>query len=349
MKNLDLLRAVAVLCVFTSHLIGTLGPYSPGSLGRFGVIIFFVHTTFVLMGSLDRIEKSGLTNKWCLSAAFYVRRFFRIYPLALFIILLTPVFHIPIVPLDAYHWPGTKAFLSNLALSENLTNSPDVLGPLWSLPLEVQMYVLLPLAYFAVRRGKYGSIPLWILSVVLALTTDGISVRYSVFTFAPCFTSGIVAYDLMRMPGRKMPAWTFPLAIPAIIIAFGPMDDIALSMDGKRPRAWALSLVLGLVIARVQDGALPAVRPVAHWIAEHSYGIYLSHVVIFWFALNIMKSSQPWLRSLTLAAGSVGVPVLLYRFIEKPLIAAGARLASLIRFPRGFVHPVVRIADGANR
>jgi peptidoglycan/LPS O-acetylase OafA/YrhL len=333
MKNLDLLRAVAVLCVFSHHLVESLGLYNPGSLGRFGVIIFFVHTSLVLMGSLDRLEKSGLTNKWRLSGAFYIRRLFRIYPLAMFIVLLTPLFHIPVRPLDTYHWVGTRAFLSNLALTENLTYSPDVLGPLWSLPLEVQMYCMLPLAYFVVRKGKYRSLALWILSLVLALTIPRISGRFSVFSFAPCFTSGIVAYDLMRHSGRRMPAWTFPIAILAILIAFGPLDNIGLSLHGKLPRAWGLSLALALVISRVQDGALLAIRPAAHWIAEHSYGIYLSHIVIFWLALNVMKFSNPWLKFLIIAAGSVGVPALLYAFIEKPFITVGVRIAKLMRPP----------------
>ena len=338
MKNLDLLRAVAVLCVFSAHLLNSLGLCNPGSLGRFGVIIFFVHTSLVLMGSLDRLEKTGLTNKWRLSGAFYIRRFFRIYPLAVFTVLLTRLLSIPTGPFSTYQWVGTRAFLSNLALTQNLTYDPDVLGPLWSLPLEVQMYVMLPLAYLIVRKGKYRSLALWIISVALALTLPRISARLNVFSFAPCFSSGIVAYDLMRNSRRKMPAWTFPLAILAILIAFGPLDNISLSLPGKLPRAWCLSLMSGLVIAGVRDGALVYAQPLAHWIAEHSYGIYLSHMVIFWLALDVVKFRNPWLRCLILVAGSAGVPVLLYRIIENPLVAVGAGIARL--FTPAYVVPL---------
>jgi peptidoglycan/LPS O-acetylase OafA/YrhL len=347
MKNLDLLRTVAVLCVFSSHLIGTIGPHQVGSLGRFGVITFFVHTSLVLMGSLERLEKSGLRDPWRLSAAFYIRRLFRIYPLAVFVILLIPVFHIPRVPLEMYHWVGAKAFLSNLSLSENMTHSPDILGPLWSLPLEVQMYCMLPLTYFVIRKGEYRGPGLWMLFLILALATYGISPRLNVFTYAPCFVSGIVAYDLARAPGWKMPAWTFPVALLALIIAFGPLDDVGLTIDGKLPRAWGVSLVSALVIARTRDGALPAVQPVAHWIAEHSFGIYLSHVIVFWVAFNVMKSSPSWLKFLMIACGSVGVPILLYRYIEKPFIGVGTRVANLI-YPSHSKIPV-EDPDASNR
>ena len=94
-----------------------------------------------------------------------------------------------------------------------------------------------------------------------------------------------------------------------------------------------LSLVLAIVISSVQDGALVAIQPMAHWIAEYSYGIYLSHMIVFWLALDVMKLSNPWLKFLILVTGSAGVPVLLYRFIEKPLITAGVRIANLMRPP----------------
>ena len=42
--------------------------------------------------------------------------------------------------------------ISNLALTTNLTLSPLVLDPLWSLPWEVQMYAVLPALYLFFRR-----------------------------------------------------------------------------------------------------------------------------------------------------------------------------------------------------
>jgi peptidoglycan/LPS O-acetylase OafA/YrhL len=115
--NLDLLRSIAVLCVFFSHLFGSLGRGQIGDLGQFGVILFFVHTSFVLMGSLGRLDQHA-ESKRRLMIRFWVRRIFRIYPLAILFILLAIAFRIPIAPGFQYHWAGLKPLLSNLVNPE---------------------------------------------------------------------------------------------------------------------------------------------------------------------------------------------------------------------------------------
>src|SRR5580698_5370161 len=94
-RNLDMLRAIAVLCVFFAHLclIALEFGYLPvpthveiwkillTQLGRVGVLFFFVHTALVLMLSLDRTQPVGLIVN------FYIRRIFRVYPLCIVCIL----------------------------------------------------------------------------------------------------------------------------------------------------------------------------------------------------------------------------------------------------------------------
>jgi len=328
-RNLDLLRALAVLCVFAAHLTDSLGFVNPGSLGRFGVVLFFVHTSFVLMYSLKRLDHSDKVNStWHLCAVFFIRRFFRIYPLAIFVVLLTLTFRIPINPLDVWYWVGSKALLANIALVQNVTYSANVLAVLWSLPLEVQMYLMLPFAYLFLRKRPYASIGLWVVSLLLAFASYHASTRLSVFLFGPCFTSGLIAFDLIERIPRKLPSWFFLPALIAIVLAFRPLDNVPLNLSGKLPLAWGLSLLVGLLIAGCQDGQWRGIHSVAHWVAEHSYSIYLSHSPIFWLCLNVMRNS-PWVvKLLLLAVLSVFVPMVLYRFIEKPLMDKGAQLAS---------------------
>jgi peptidoglycan/LPS O-acetylase OafA/YrhL len=325
--NLDLLRAVAVLCVFVSHLLDVFGIPSFGSLGRVGVIIFFVHTSFVLMGSLERLQRDARSH-WQLVAGFWCRRFFRIYPLSILFVVLIAMFRIPADPGGVYEWIGLRAFLSNLALTQNLTYDTNILSVLWSLPLEVQMYVMLPALYLAVRgRRRYVSLGLWVASVALALVIPGISERLDVFRYGPCFTSGIVAYDLIRSKSWRwaLPAWVWPIGIAAAILLFGPHDNVHLGL--KMGRAWGVSLLLGALYANVREGSYGVMRPVLHWIAEHSYGIYLSHTIVMGFALYTLSGLPMWVRIIVLIVGSVGVPALLYVTIERPLILVGGHVA----------------------
>lgn len=67
------MRSVAVLCVVIAHGLTYLGlPAIAGWSGITGVCFFFVHTSLVLMFSLERDPEVG---------SFYLRRMFRIYPL----------------------------------------------------------------------------------------------------------------------------------------------------------------------------------------------------------------------------------------------------------------------------
>lgn len=77
-SNLDFLRSVAVLMVLIDHLCrhyhhDFVGPVAVVDVGYFGVLLFFVHTSLVLMRSMERSRLWGgalLTN-------FYVRRIFQ--------------------------------------------------------------------------------------------------------------------------------------------------------------------------------------------------------------------------------------------------------------------------------
>lgn len=93
--NLDLLRAIAVLLVLVQHLckrmyVDRIGWIATSSLGHFGVLLFFVHTSLVLMYSMDR---SGLTGPSLLKN-FYIRRIFRIYPLSILTVLVAFLLHL---------------------------------------------------------------------------------------------------------------------------------------------------------------------------------------------------------------------------------------------------------------
>ena len=195
-----MLRAFAVLCVLVDHTIvsQTGETLALWTLGRIGVLLFFVHTALVLMGSLER---SGDTPR-----QFYVRRACRIYPLAIASVLVAVWLALPrhVTPGDSAPLPvDGSTLLANLTLTQNLVGAGDVLGPLWSLPLEVQMYLVLPLCFVVAQRGVRPVLRLMGVAVALWLVqrTNGHLWRLNLLAFAPVFLLGVLAFAWLRAHG----------------------------------------------------------------------------------------------------------------------------------------------------
>src|SRR6185436_12026177 len=89
LNNLDVLRTIAVMCVFGAHVsyIWANGNVTAWQFGQLGVMTFFVHTSLVLMMSLERLYMRARGRE--VFRKFYALRVFRIYPLAIAWILVT--------------------------------------------------------------------------------------------------------------------------------------------------------------------------------------------------------------------------------------------------------------------
>ena len=227
--NLDFLRATAVIFVFIGHLtffrgITYLGPLKIYPMGYWGVFIFFVHTSLVLMLSLERQWSMGVQNN--LFRSFMIRRCFRIFPLSVFVVSFIALFHIPQQSIEHGYFVGASQTkwetLSNLLLIQNLTKSGSVLGPLWSLPYEMQMYLFLPLLFVLLRLSKnlWRFILFEILSVAVAIFSFSHSWIPDFVLYVPCFLPGVLAYLLMRRGRAKLPSFLWPVTIFALTILF---------------------------------------------------------------------------------------------------------------------------------
>src|SRR5581483_4503827 len=153
--NLDFLRSVAVLLVLVDHLFMAAGLAEQHpwvwDLGHLGVLLFFVHTSLVLMMSLERSQgKSGER----LFKDFYIRRAFRIYPLSMACVVLMCAFGVPQTLGVAPAHRSVAQVVSSFFLVQNLAGQRSVISPMWSLPLEIQMYLALPFLFVFARRNN---------------------------------------------------------------------------------------------------------------------------------------------------------------------------------------------------
>jgi peptidoglycan/LPS O-acetylase OafA/YrhL len=328
-SNLDFLRGFAVLLVVFAHLgeffdFHRFGPWLLGGFaGTLGVMIFFVHTSCVLMMSLER---QYAANRRKLFASFMIRRCFRIYPLSMLSVGIVAAFHIPQAIISGHHFVGWRFdggdVFSNLFLVQNFSFRVSILGPIWSLSYELQMYLFLPLLFLAIR----GSQSIWRALAIgtLALAVSVIALHYSttpnLALYVPCFMPGILAYQLQRKNRACIPAWLWAVSVPvmAAIYLLGPT---------QRVRVWATCLVLGLCI--------PFFRQLtSHWmtvpsalIARYSYGVYLTHYTLIWLVFErfgFLPTIAKWAIFPSLLTA---LSVSLYHFIELPLTNMGRNIS----------------------
>jgi peptidoglycan/LPS O-acetylase OafA/YrhL len=318
-SNLDFLRSMAVLMVLFDHLcrhyyLDRVGGFGFADVGVFGVLLFFVHTSLVLMRSMHRSGLTGLE----LAKNFYTRRFFRIYPLSILAVLAAVALHLHANGRGIVFGPrpGALELISNLLLMQNLTYSDSIIGPLWSLPLEIQMYLMLPLLFLWRKRSVWTLLALWLLCGILGHLPQVVPALawFTLLLYVPNFLPGVIAFDLPE--ARKIPSYLWPpfLLSLAVIYCYNPTRRIG----GE------LCLLLGLMIPLFVEISSRPVRLVSKWIATYSYGIYLAHSFCIWLALTRFHS---WALFVPMM---VVLPVVLYHGVEHPAIKIGTTLANRV-------------------
>lgn len=330
--NLDLLRALAVLLVLADHVLDVIGRKYEGysvhpydwAIGRLGVLLFFVHTSLVLNYSMSRLGLSGFV----LFRSFLIRRAFRLYPLSILCVLIVVVFQVPSMPWDQFEWRGWGNLVSNLALTTNLTFSRPMLGPLWSLPIEAQMYVALPFVFMILgsARSPVIAIGLWTIAVLIAPIQPALSDRLNVFGFAPFFIAGVVAYSFAgRWQKRIIPSLWLPFLLALIAGYLYAQRAIADTYNVWLQSAFCFAA--GFAIPLFADSRSRLLNFVGHTVAKYSYGVYLFHCVALWVGCELLASYPPAVQWGTALATLVLMSVSSYHLIEDPMIRMGAKIA----------------------
>ncbi|MGA9041173.1 MAG: acyltransferase [Terriglobales bacterium] len=339
--NLDFVRALAVLMVVGAHLGWFLGDVhisflEPSLLGRLGVVIFFVHSGIVNMLSIERhVHKHGEHR---LFRAFMTRRSFRIYPLSVFVVSIIYLTHIPVAHINA--WSATLGnhpraeLLPSLLLVQNFVQFDQIVGPLWSLPYEIQMYCLFPLIYLVLRRFYSARILVFVWALLAAvehaigahLAKHGnlghIFALPDMLYYFLWFLAGLYAYKEMQTSKRTLPF----LVLPALL---GFLCLIC-SLSYDRNKFIFISLCLGLALPYIQSCEIGPVNLASAWVAKYSYGIYLLHDPAIWLGFVRFGHFPMVVRGSIFLITTFGGSVLLYRVIEHPMIVIGNKAAAAI-------------------
>jgi peptidoglycan/LPS O-acetylase OafA/YrhL len=269
---------------------------------------------------------------------FLVRRAFRIYPLCWAAILLVLGTSLTDLPNDSLHALGWRGILANLLLVQNLFKSrsvPSIIGPLWSLPWEVQMYLVLPFFFAVLRRFNWlGTVFLiWLGATMLAVVGTQPQLSHMAWTlFPPMFIAGMVSYRLLMRKSAQprayaLPAWGWPLFV-LILFVIEPL--LVGGHEMYSPVSAAINscncFVLSLAIPSFHElTAGWIVRP-AQQIAKYSYSVYLLHVPAIIFCFLYFPDLPLALKIPVALAFTALLSFVSFHVIEDPFIRLGKRL-----------------------
>jgi peptidoglycan/LPS O-acetylase OafA/YrhL len=351
LDSCESLRGIAISLVFFYHFLGSLRGYAPNPHanamtallfgGSTGVDLFFVLSGFLL--SLPYFRGSPLTL-W----PYFTNRALRILPMYYLMILC------------ALAWTGGH-WRAALGAAVFRDVRPGDLGAFslvwWSLQIEVQFYLALPLVIFLARR-KWERL-------LLAAGILGLCLCY--WRLASPSASPFWVGQRNTLLGR-WPQFAAGMAAAWVHHRHGP----ALQKLGERPRRW-LGTLLALIALASMDGIMlhcmrhlgplmhtrwyahymymsilwavflialvdlrPAFRklvvnPVLHRLGTWSYSIYLVHgvfMIYFVLRLNIHASDQQLGRYLpnlllfvTVAGLTLVASAMTYLLVEKPFLS----------------------------
>ena len=337
--NLDALRTCAITFVVASHVGNYAGwahedAFRLSALGFLGVAIFFVHTTLVLMMSLQRQPPGTL------ALPFFVRRVLRVYPLSIATVAAVTALAFTRGGADAW------VFITNVLLVQNIAGTPSTPPPLWSLPYEVQMYLVLPAMFLLTARR--GSV-VWALAGWLAcIASLALGWQFDwgwlvlVTKLAPCFVPGLVAYLIARdCPRRPQVSPAFLFAGVTVLAVVFPA---AVARGGSTPAqvqgmstvlAWFACLALGLAIPFTRPLRSPRVALACKTVATYSYGIYLIHAPVLDEVFT--RWQGPWAAKFgAFVAITAALAYAAHWLIEQPGIRLGQRWAGALRARSAF-------------
>jgi peptidoglycan/LPS O-acetylase OafA/YrhL len=282
------------------------------------------------MYSMERSRQDGVP----LLVSFYLRRFFRIYPLSILAVLTAVALHLDsgihgIAGLSHAPQPAAGRILSNLLLVQNVVKSGSIINVLWSLPYEVQMYIFLPFLFMRVRKGRGATrlvLILWVIFVIVAVGRNLLLAgtappyvvrRLSLLQYVPNFLPGIIAFTIPPVQRIRSSLW-----LPFILLLV-----TAFVLWPTPAMGWALCLLLGFAVPVFAEITTGWLRRLSHRIATYSYGIYLSHQFCIWLVVEPLGSLSLPIRIFVLIVLLISIPIVLYHLVEKPLINVGGKLA----------------------
>lgn len=322
----DGLRAIAVASVVAFHL-------NYLSAGFLGVNIFFTISGFVITLTLLREWRDTRTIA---RLAFYKRRWFRLYPALIVVVVAAIAVFAVTDQLSAY--PGAA-----LAAGVYLFNIADIafrpatapLSHTWSLAVEEQFYLIwAPVLLFMLRRLQLAHMVIWsIFGVICAVILGGVLTRKHALdvsdlyhlptTYVDQLLIGAILAMLIDEPRVRRVASSIFVGVGATVVIgiamlAGPkLGDQRWFYGGYFALAVAVAALIGHVVS-AQSPIATALgsRPMA-WVGDRSYGIYLYHYPVVVLVTN--ETDSRLAQTFVTVVATAGIAAGSFGWVEQPI------------------------------
>lgn len=318
LPGIEVLRGLAAVAVVFHHSWSlSTEPHFFGyriieGFGEWGVDLFFFLSGFLLAEYFWHRERHPSVR------SFYVRRFFRIAPA--YYVNMVILFLLLAEHSLLFSPQGLRQTIANLSFTQYLTpgtsSSLNVNGAMWTLTIEMMLYLFMPLMALLMLRRPWGTVGTlvgvglaWRLYVARLATGTGVErlafgahntvpegisrlfLQRQFIGILPLFALGMGLRWLM-INGR-LPRWALaPVRRPRLGVLVLLLVPSVLALEfverGLNYQHWIWFSLYDLVLCVLMMPALLyAARPVlgqlsramrpALWVGERSYGLYLWH------------------------------------------------------------------------
>ncbi len=330
-KEIDSLRAFAVIPVILFHLDYNLAPN-----GYLGVDLFFVISGFVITKTLIKNKE---TYGGIEITSFFLRRLKRIYPALIFMVFISSIFvtFFGIINLNNYHLYLKTALFSIFGISNifliyksddyflNQENNPFT--HTWSLGVEEQFYLIYPFLLFLIfkitKNKGFNKLTYFVFSIISIISlylfffdSSIISNFYSPIIRFWELGLGCLAFFLFRENKNKISDLYIFIYIPILLIIY----IFELKFISYQLKTFIIVFLTFLFLLRSQkkshftDSILK--NKSAIYIGKISFSLYLWHLPII-YLINIYFVKEIFILLSILL--SFIIAHYSYKFIETPI------------------------------
>lgn len=353
--ELDVVRFLAFLLVFLRHFLPC--SYDPRITTQmhgvarilntttlafgYGLSLFFALSAFLICELL--LRERDATNL-VLVKQFYIRRILRIWPLYFVSLFIALVIALGLGDRGTVIWTAWSALLLGnwFIVLHGLPRS--VFGPLWSISVEEQFYLLVPWAikYFS-RRLLVGVACLLLVLANLSLLVlgvmkiSGLAIWYNSLVQFEFLAAGMLLCLVLHGRLPRIALWQRLALIAASALCWYFSSSLALTLrhvGDANAGAWPLIFGFGLAalgccllllaFLGLDRKLLPRW---AIYLGRISYGLYVFHLFVVTIVNGIFSTHNPtfgaanlFLRGTVALGLTILVASISYRFLESPFL-----------------------------